>query len=266
MKRINQRRLGGTEISAVCALYRPELATHMPKSAKTAADVWMRLVHGIEQPTNGRMQRGNDVEAELLQCYRENVGPAWRPDLGPYEKWIVQHPQHEWASASPDALSSAPPAKSIIEIKSQSVWAQNQWGAPGSDQVPERFLYQLAWTMACLEASEWLLLVGFGNDTKREDGSPVFIYDRTIPYSGERDVRVEAMLFELGGRFIDEFVRTRKAPPVSPTHNKRAYARLKNGEQGVGGVREGVEGSSGSGEDEDKPSVQVDVCRPFVGD
>lgn len=229
MRLIQERRLGSTEIAAVCALYRPELALHMPKSAKTAADVWMRLVAGIEQPMNGRMKRGNDVEAELLQCYRENVGPAWRPELAPNEKWIVQHPEYSWASASPDALSGPPPAQSIIEFKSQSVWALNQWGAPGSDKIPERFLYQLAWTMACLGAQEWLLLVGLGIDTKREDGSPVFIYDRTIPYHGERDYAVEAMLFEYGERFINEYVRPRKAPPCGPTHNKRAFKRLING-------------------------------------
>ncbi len=81
------RKLGSTEIACVAALYNPALAAELPKN-KTATDVWLRLVHGLDVPRNSRMDRGNRVEPIAIDYYREHVGPAWRA-LPVGEWWTV---------------------------------------------------------------------------------------------------------------------------------------------------------------------------------
>lgn len=221
------RRIGSTDIGAVAALYRPKLAAVLPKT-KTAGDVWLRLVHGIEVPSNKRMKRGNDVEPALRACYRENVGPLWRPeDLAPGQWWTVRHPAHEFATASPDGLDAPPAtARLVVELKSQSVWGRNLWGEPGTDKLATRYLFQTSWLMSCCNVDEAHVLVGFGVDDE-ETGE--FHYEDTAAYRVERDRELESALLAYGEQFWRENVLPGKPPPVKPAHNRRQWAALTKG-------------------------------------
>lgn len=220
------RRIGSTDIAAIAALYRPELADELPKN-KTAGDVWLRLVHGVDLPKSARMRRGNDVEPALLQTYRDSVGPAWRPELAPGRWWTVRHPRHEFATASPDALDAAPPhARTVVELKSQSVWARKQWGEPGTDRLATRYLFQLAWLMACCDVDEAHVLVGFGTD---DVATGEFFFTDSAVYRAERDLGLEAQLLEYGQRFFEDFVRTGRPPPVASAQNRRQWKQLTKG-------------------------------------
>src|SRR5689334_16291897 len=93
-----RRGIGGTDLSAVCAYYRPEFAETWAKWA-TAADVWMRLVHNIERERTSVMQRGIDAEPRLRRAYLDAYGGAMLPKPTP---WIVAHPRLPFVSVSPD--------------------------------------------------------------------------------------------------------------------------------------------------------------------
>lgn len=220
------RRIGSTDIGAIAALYRPELAAELPKT-KTAGDVWLRLVHNLDLPSNGRMKRGNREEPALGVCYRESIGPLWRPELPPGRWWTVQHPRCNFATASPDGLDAPPPAaKRVVELKSQSVWARNLWGEPGTDKLATRYLFQTSWLMACCDVDEAHVLVGFGVDDK-DTGE--FFYEDTAAYRVERDRELEAALLTYGEQFWKEHVLTGRPPPVKPAHNRRQWAALTKG-------------------------------------
>ena len=219
------RRLGSTEIAAVSALFEPKLALELPKS-KTAGDVWLRLVAGIDMPKRKPMQRGLDMEPWALAYYAEHFGPWWREKpLG--EWWTIAHPNFEWATASPDAYDS-PEARRVIEIKTQSEWARKQWGMPGTDEMATRYLYQCAWLMACSGAAETHVLCVFGNDTP-DDG---FVVTEPAAYRVERDESLETSLLVMGERFWSEFVLTGQPPPVRPAANRREMKRVLH-ERGV---------------------------------
>src|SRR5260221_8039876 len=134
------RKLGSTEIACVAALYNPALAAELPKN-KTATDVWLRLVHGLDVPRNSRMDRGNRVEPIAIDYYREHVGPAWRA-LPVGEWWTVVDKNQPMFTASPDAFDS-PAHRIVIEAKSWSeAGGRAHWGMPGTDERATRFLYQ----------------------------------------------------------------------------------------------------------------------------
>jgi hypothetical protein len=232
MSTVSDRRIGSTDIACIAALYEPQLAVDLPKH-KTAADVWFRLRTGKDAPSNQRMDRGTRLEASLLDCYRQHVGPAWRPKLEAGEWWLVTHPQHEFATCSPDGFDCSPPPHLVVEFKTQSVWARKQWGMPGTNNLATRFLYQLAWSMACCDADSAHLLVAFGTDTKDAHGTPVFIIEDTATYWSERDLELEQRLLGYGERFMAEYVETNKPPPVKPHHHRnamKAYLGVKDWE------------------------------------
>lgn len=220
MSVVADRRIGATDIAVIAALYEPQLAVDLPKH-KTAADVWFRLRTGKDATSNPRMDRGTRLEAALFDCYQRYVGPAWRPALRPDEWWLVKHPQYTWATCSPDAFDAPKPMR-VVEFKTQSVWARKQWGMPGTNNLATRFLYQLAWSMACCDVDTAHLLVAFGTDTKDEHGHPVFIIEDTATYWSERDAELEQRLLGYGERFMTDYVLPGKPPPCKPAHHRTA--------------------------------------------
>ncbi len=229
------RRLGSTECAAVAALYVPALAAELPK--KTAADVFARLRWGIQEKGNANTRRGNRVEPIGLEYYRKHVGPTWRavPDG---EFWTVQHPNHEWFTASPDAFD-APRPRVVVEVKSWNERGRSQWGLPGTSQMATRFLYQALWLLSCSEADECHVLCMFGNDIKQDDGELEFVITEPAIYPVERDETVERFLLDCGDRFINEFVLPGIPPPVEPgTHIRRAMKEKLTHERGADAVFE----------------------------
>lgn len=231
------RRLGSTDIAAAAAVYLPALAAELPKS-KTAGDVWLRLVHGLEIPRNPRMQRGLDMEQWALDYYAKHVGRWWRPKpLGQF--WTVPHPKHPDFTASPDAYCP----RGIVEAKTQSEWARKQWGTPGTSEMANRYLYQCAWLMACCERDYTQVLCVFGHDTPvaGQLATTEFIVTEPALYVVERDREVESMLLDCGERFMSEFVRPRVPPPVLPANNRRKAKELVDAEHGAGAAIEWYE-------------------------
>jgi len=222
MSTVSDRKIGSTDIACIAALYEPQLAADLPKH-KTAADVWFRLMTGKDAPSNPNMDRGLRLEASLFECYRRFVGPLWRPTLAENEWWLVKHHRHEWATCSPDGFDREPPPDLVTEMKTQSRWARKQWGLPGTNHLATRFLYQLAWSMACCDVARAHLLVAFGTDTQDSDGAPMFIIEDTAVYWSERDLDLEQRLLGYGERFMNDFVHTGKPPPVKPAHHRRAF-------------------------------------------
>lgn len=209
--------LGSTDIAAVVALYRPELA-HLSKK-KNATDVWLRLVHDVEQPDRAVMGRGHMVEPLLRKLYRETVGPI------PDPPGTLSHPVFAWAVASPDGLT----ADVVAEMKSASEWVRNRWGAPGTDLIPDDYNLQVQWLLEVAQREVAHVLVAFGRDYKNEDGAADFAITDTAAYVVARDRVLAASMLECGAKFLAEHVSPRVPPAMPPLHNKRAFKRLTNG-------------------------------------
>ncbi len=215
-----KRRIGSTEIAAIVALYRPELA-HLAKK-KNATDIWLRLVHGIDQPRRAVMTRGTRVEPILRELYRETIGAVADPP------GTLAHPVHEWACASPDGVTPG----FVQEFKTCSEWIRDQWGEPGSDRVPDDYGMQIQWLLEVVGRPFAHVLVAFGRDFKEDDGQPGFAITDTAAYVVNRDERLAASMVELGQRFWSEHVIPRVPPALAPLHNKRKFKQLEKERNG----------------------------------
>lgn len=217
-KEARRGRIGSTDVPALVAYYRPELA-HLAKK-KNATDVWLRLVHDVEQPQRSVMDRGVRVEPILKELYRKYVGPV--PDAPE----TMRHPRHEWAVGSPDGLT----ATTLAEYKTCSNWIRDRWGTPGTDNVPDDYNVQVQWLMEVAGRGVAHVIVAFGNDFTDENGNPDFNITETAAYVVNRDAVLAASLFELAENFWTVHVVPRVPPPgLLPVHNRRIFKRLTNG-------------------------------------
>jgi len=208
--------IGSTDIAAIVALYRPELA-HLSKR-KNATDVWLRLLYDIEQPVRSVMGRGHRVEPLLRELYRETVGPV---EDAP---GTIRHPTFSWAVGSPDGLNP----EAVAEYKSASVWVQNRWGEPGTDRVPDDYNLQVQWLLEVADRPMAHVLVAFGKDITDDDGRPDFAVSDTAFYLVPRDRELASSMLDCGAKFLEEHVMTRVPPMgLAPLHNRRQFKQLE---------------------------------------
>lgn len=225
-------RLGSTEIAAVVALYRPELA-HLSKK-KNATDVWLRLLHDIELPSRDVMDRGVRTEPLLAEVYRESVGPL-RTDIG-----TINHRSWSLAVASPDGLTD----DALVELKTACNWVREKWGEPGTDLIPDDYNLQVQWLLEVADRDVAHILVAFGNDLSDEEGQPLFAITETAAYLVRRDPELVAELLSCAARFFAEHIETKTPPPMKPVHNIRKFnALIKESANG-----KAVDSESGSNE------------------
>lgn len=213
------RGIGGTDVGALLAYYNPGPELEALTKYGTAADLWLRLVHGIERPKSGPMSRGLKVEPILKAIYEREIAP-----VGP-SPGVVWHP-NGWASCSPDSL----PPWAVCEWKSTTIYARKAWGKPFTSEVAPHYLPQCVWNCLLCDKPEAHLLVSFGHDSKAADGSPQYAIADTAVYVVERDRSLEAQLYEAAERFQVEHIDTRIPPRVEPRQNVRVWKRILKGE------------------------------------
>jgi putative phage-type endonuclease len=136
----------------------------------SATDIWLDKKHGIRKQAEGyHIERGTHLESSLLGWYQQRIrnmladqGSIMIVDL---ENFV--HPKHPLCRATPDGLLVtsesrdsewaadqallSPPrnwADRVVEIKAPSSHTWRDWGAPGTDQIPQYYLPQVTWEMA----------------------------------------------------------------------------------------------------------------------
>lgn len=219
------RGIGGSDLAAVCAYYIPSKAEDWAHFA-TAADVWMRLVHGIEKPRSATLQRGLDAEPRLRRTWLESFGG----ELEHHERpWILRHPRLPFVSVSPDDVWIKDGERVYVEWKTRNHFAEQKrpmFGAPGTDQAPDAYALQVQLNLELLDLPRGILFVGFGCETPDGTGAKPFLYSHTAPYFIERNPELVAFALSYAERFHAEHIATRRPPSVEPKENLRHWKRL----------------------------------------
>lgn len=223
---MNRRGIGGSDLAAVCAYYKPERAEEWAHWA-TAADVWMRLVHDVERPRTAAMSRGLDAEPRLQRAYLDHYGGSLEHHERP---WILQHPRAPYVSVSPDDVWVTPEGERVyVEWKTRNDWAEGKrpiFGRPGTDEVPADYAMQVHLNLDILDLERAVLFVGFGKETPDEMGAKPFLYSRTEPYFIDRDRELVQFALTYAERFYAEHVVTGRPPSVEPKNNLRKWRAL----------------------------------------
>lgn len=164
---------------------------------RSAVNVWGDK-RGTEPPFigNDRTKWGNLLEPVLRTDYEERKGV--RVEV----HGTMSHRERQWMKATPDGLvyerADVFPNHGL-EIKCHTVHLAYQYGAPGSDEVPEYELCQCTWNMAVTELPRWDLIA--------------FIDGQPIDYVIDQDKNLIDLLRLKAERFLRDYVQTGEPPP-----------------------------------------------------
>jgi hypothetical protein len=232
-----RRFIGGTDLGACVAYFRPELAHFSPYA--TAADLWMRLCHETERPQTAAMKRGLDAEPRLQRAYIDAYGGVFEEHERP---WRVMHSRLPFVGCSPDDVWS-PHNVPLLDDDGERVYvewktanwftlypppgrAPTKWGDAETDNIPPGYQLQVQLNLECLDLEQAHLFVGFGTDETDADGTKRFLYRETRRYPIARDRELMALALDYAERFHAEYVVTRTPPSVEPRDNLRLWKRL----------------------------------------
>jgi putative phage-type endonuclease len=192
--------LGGTDIGAILGL----------SPYKTPLELWSELVSGEEAPNRDliHLRFGQHAESFIASEYEratDHFTVKHAPTLfhkkhgfmfGHVDRLVVETPD------SPALVDGCITAGKLLECKTSSVYSKNDWGEPGTDQVPPLYLVQCAWYMAITECQSADLAVLIGNSDFRV-------------YTIERDLELEDLILSHALHFWSEHVIGQKPPAPS---------------------------------------------------
>ena len=159
-----------------------------------------------ETPDNERMRWGRALEPVIANRFAEEHGVELR------EPGFLVHPDHPWWGGTPDrAIVSMPDG---LEIKTTGARNRDDWGEPGSDQVPRHYLMQCAWYAPLLDVERMHMAVLIGGQEYRE-------------YVLPRDLELEAMLREEAERFIRDHLEKQIPPALDAGEGTKRYLAKK---------------------------------------
>jgi len=181
---------------------------------------------GLVDPFEGnKASRWGDLLEEPIAQYYAHQHAA--------EKIVVRHPRTIPGSidgtlvrnvsprfqliATPDRLvyhKRLPRPFRNLQIKTAGLRQEDNWGEPGTDQIPEHYLIQVAAEMAVVDVSETDLVVLIGGQDDRE-------------YRVPRDLELEGQILEICERFWVDHIMTGIPPPVDGSEQYADYLKRR---------------------------------------
>jgi putative phage-type endonuclease len=118
--------------------------------------VWLRKVAGVETSDNPAMRWGRRFEDDVLEEF-----VAEHPEMDVTAKpGLFAHGRAPWRLVTPDAIGEDAEGLSYVEIKTGMTYGDaEQWGEPGTDEVPLPYLCQVTWGCDILGYDRWHLAV-----------------------------------------------------------------------------------------------------------
>jgi predicted phage-related endonuclease len=191
---------------------------------KNAVDVFNTKVYELDDDTETVAQnRGNRYEAAMIQYVEEQTGQRveTNPDnlryvnidiLGSDRLPIFAANLDGYIPA--DVTAKSPTKPIIVEAKTTSMG--DEWGTPGTDEVPDRVNLQIHHQMLCT-GWELAYVVVLRSLFGRLDESL---------YTIKRDERIIQAITKRGKHFWNEYVLTGTPPPDSEPGDIRIYKRI----------------------------------------
>lgn len=189
-----QTGIGGSDAAAVLGLskWKTPLDIYLEKRGETG-----------NQPDSEPMLWGRALEPVIRQQYADRTGRVVRIHEG-----ILRHPQHDFMLANLDGVTDD---GRLLEIKTAR--SGQDWGEPGTDEVPQAYLLQVQHYMAVtgLVVADVAVLIG---------GSDFRLYE--VP----ADQELQGMLIEAEAEFWRRVVDGVPPEPVSFADAQARFGRV----------------------------------------
>lgn len=107
--------------------------------------LWMTMKGRYKREQTTAMSRGNYLEPAILTWWKEQHDDF----ITLYTQWW--EPYEDWAGATVDGLAILSDEKVIVEAKSAA--RMDEWGQPGTDEIPAYYLAQVYFQLAVTGAA-----------------------------------------------------------------------------------------------------------------
>lgn len=199
---LEQRRkgIGGSDAAAVLGL----------SKWRTPLDVYLeKRGEGITYEPNDAMHWGTLLEPVIRQEYADRTGNLVRE----YGTEIVWHPKVPFLFATVDGVTDS---GRLLEIKTAR--ASDEWGEPGTDEIPQVYLIQVQHYLACVQlpVADVAVLIG-GQDFRL--------------YEVEEDLELQDMIVESEIEFWGRVKSGNPPDPVCLADVVKRYGRASSGGQ-----------------------------------
>lgn len=165
-------------------------------------EVWLeRQGATAERPDTPPMAIGRAMEQTVADQFEAHSGLEL---LRPWPAYAVVQGQEPWMLASPDRLLADRLAG--LEMKTHGFRQREQWGEPGSDDVPDAYMWQTLWYMACCDVPTWHV-AAWDRDAATMDQA-------LRCYVVQRDRDLEAALLTRVEEWWEAFIRDGAQPPL----------------------------------------------------
>lgn len=205
-KAMRRTGIGGSEIAAIFG------------ESRFAApfDVWLAKVHDWEQPETEDMLRGTFLEPAIANWYAHRFGhDASR--LRPCD--TLRHRVHEWALCTSDRLVTAPTGKErILSIKAPRRGGDD-WGEPGTDNVPGEYLLQLQW--------EWAIHASHGLHLDETMDLAAIIDGELAVFHVQADRELQGWLLQAAGAWWQRHVVGGTPPSLDGSSQAKAWLKSR---------------------------------------
>lgn len=226
-----KKTIGGTDIGAILG----------ENNYKTAYEVWEEKVEGkhTDLSRNKSVVIGQLLESALIEKYEKMYDKLCIiPTL------TIFHKDYEYLSANLDAVAVDDKAlnyKSVVEIKTASVFNKDDWGPNGSQIVPKHYYAQIAHYMLVTGYKKAEIFVGFIDDNitgeilcemnlaikenRKYDFSSIVDKMETRLYTFYKDNELENLILEAAKSFYNNHMQPWiefrvKNPPTMDFSNK----------------------------------------------
>jgi len=191
-------RLGGSDIAAILGL----------SPWATPLSVYARVVSALEgryrpEPLTPAQRRGILLESAVLRMYEEETGFVIHEGC----QMIAPKP---FLRASVDAIASNSGNAHVVEVKTAGRSEAAKWGEPGTDVIPQQYVFQCTWYGGMALACD-------GADSAHVAVACLLAGDLAI-YHVPYDAGLYEMLLGAAERFWVDHVVSRKPPPFSEPH------------------------------------------------
>ena len=190
--------LGGSDVAAALGLspFKTQAALwaekrRLPSAENTSDALHLRLGHHLEPFIANEVERQTGLQAHRFdQTFFHPEHPMFFAHI---DRFLTK-PGHPLLDAAGQLRSDT-----LLECKSAHAFASNQWGEPGSDQMPAAYLLQVVWYLALTGCEQAVVAVLLGNQ-------------RVDRYEVQRDRALEAIVLTQARKFWDEHVVAGIAP------------------------------------------------------
>lgn len=178
---------------------------------KSAMQVWMEKM-GLEEPERSEQEQfqldlGTDLEPVIAKLYeRQTKSQLYQPVLTP-----MVNPRHDFMLGSPDRLVLG--ELRGVELKTENRYI-DEFGEPGTDEVPYHYLIQCAHYMAVLDYPVWDVAL-------LKSGASFAVYHI------ERDLELETEMIESLGEWWNEHIVKKIPPDLDGSDAWRVYLKQR---------------------------------------